>query len=109
MAQRTECFSADRYCVQSQIKISDKIANTISDIKLTVHQQQKKFPNSMSEVNVRKWHGLISAHFSSKIGHVKIKLDTTLNIFTQSVAVDLDRFVFVFVANPANGSFTGNH
>ena len=32
----------------------------------------------MSEVNVRKWHGLISPHFSSKIGHVKIKLETTL-------------------------------
>ena len=25
------------------------------------------------------------------------------NIFTQPVAVDFDRFVFVFVANPANG------
>jgi len=29
----------------------------------------------MSEVNVRKWHNItISSHFSSKIGHVKMKL-----------------------------------
>ena len=33
----------------------------------------------MSEMNVRKWHdNIISSHFSSKIGHVKIKLETTL-------------------------------
>ena len=33
----------------------------------------------MSEMNVRKWHdNLISSHFSSKIGHVEIKLETTL-------------------------------
>ena len=32
----------------------------------------------MSEVNVRKWHNfIISSHFLSKIGHVKIKLETT--------------------------------
>jgi len=30
-------------------------------------------------MNVRKWHTfIISSHFSSKIGHVKIKLETTL-------------------------------
>ena len=41
--------------------------------------QPKKCPNSMSEVNVRKWHNIIiSSHFSSKIGHVKMKLETTL-------------------------------
>jgi len=33
----------------------------------------------MPEVNVRKWHEFIfSSHFSNKIGHVKIKLETTL-------------------------------
>jgi len=31
----------------------------------------------MSEVNVRKWHNfVISSHCSSKIGHIKIKLET---------------------------------
>ena len=60
----------------------------------------------MSEVNVRKWHDLIiSSQFSSKMGHVKIKLETTydLDIFTQPVAAYLDRFVSLFVANLANG------
>jgi len=55
-----ECFPAYRYCVKSKIEILDKI----SDIKLTVLQLKKKCPNSMSEVNVRKWHNfIISSHF----------------------------------------------
>ena len=57
----------------------------------------------MSEVNVRTCHELIiSSHFSCKIGHDKIKLETTY-VLTQPVAVYLDRFVFLFVANLANG------
>ena len=65
-------FPAYRYCVKSKNKKN-------SDIKLTVLHLLKKCPNSMSEVNVRKWHTLIIAsHFSSKIGHVKIRLETTL-------------------------------
>ena len=44
---------------------------------MTVHQQQKKCPNSMSEVNVHKWHEfIISSHFQAKKD--KIKLETTL-------------------------------
>ena len=63
-------FSAYKHCVKSKTKISD--------IKLTVFQP-KKCPNSRSEMKVRKWHTfIISSHFSSKIGHVKIKLETTL-------------------------------
>jgi len=39
----------------------------------------KKCQDSMSEVNVPKWHEvIISSHFSSKIAHAKIKLETTL-------------------------------
>ena len=39
----------------------------------------KKCLDSMSEMNVPKWHELIiSSHFSSKIGHAKIKLEKTL-------------------------------
>ena len=52
----------------------------------------------MSEVNVRKWHKLFcSSHFSSKLAHAKIKLET---FFKQPVAIDVDRFVFLFDANP---------
>ena len=33
----------------------------------------------MSKVNVRNWYTfIISSHFSNKIAHVKIKLETTL-------------------------------
>mgnify|MGYP000088430115 CR=1 FL=1 len=50
----------------------------------------------MSEMNVRKWHdNIISSHFSSKIGHVKIKLETTLVLgYVKPLAVDVDRLVF---------------
>jgi len=69
-AKRTECFPAYRYCVKSKIEISD--------IKSTVLQPKEKCPNSMSEVNLLKSHEIsISSHFSSKIGHDKIKLETT--------------------------------
>ena len=54
----------------------------------------------MSEVNLLKSHEIsISTHFSSKIEHDKIKLETTqvLGCCSQSVAVDLDRFVLYFI------------
>ena len=56
----------------------------------------KKCLDSMSEMNVPKWHELIiSSHFSSKIGHVKIKLETTLVLgYVKPLAVDVDRLVF---------------
>ena len=65
---------AYRYCVKSKIETSDKISDNQSTVL-----QQKKCPNSMSEVNLLKWHDIIiSSHFSSKIGHDKIKFETTL-------------------------------
>ena len=70
VAERMECFPAYRYCVKSKMKISD--------IKFTV-LQQNKCPNSMSEVNVRKWqNNIISSRVLSKVGHVKIKFETVL-------------------------------
>ena len=47
----------------------------------------------MSEMNVHKWHdNLISSHFSSKIGHVKIKL--VLGYVYIAFSGDVDRLVF---------------
>ena len=93
-----QCFPAYRYCVKS--KIIYQISN------LTVHQQQKKCPNSMSEVNVHKWYEfIISSHFQAKKDTLKSSWKQLwyLDIFTQPVPVDLDRFLFLFVTNLVNG------